>query len=149
MVIQSGCCLSTTPGNTHGGQQRHRHTRSRFDSPIGLFAPALSSGSALCSACISVSPLPNSLQTFTHSQLLLCCSLSLISQGSAPGCLQLLLAAYFARGPFSSCLISAATLLPGPLSTSLQGGVAPTSPLPPKPPGSRCLVRDSAASRPS
>lgn len=89
-------------------------THSRFDSPIALFIPALSSGSALRAPCISVSPLPNSLQTFTHSQLLLCCSLSLISQGSAPGCLQLLLAAYFARGLFPHVSSRLLPLLPGP-----------------------------------
>lgn len=105
------------------------NTHSRFDSPIALLIPALSSGSALRSPCISVSPLPNSLQTFTHSQLLLCCSLSLISQGSAPGCLQLLLAAYFARGLFPHVSSRLLRFSPAP-STSLQGGVAPTSPPP-------------------
>lgn len=118
------------------------NTHSRFDSPIALFIPALSSGSALRSPCISVSPLPNSLQTFTHSQLLLCCSLSLISQGSAPGCLQLLLAAYFARGLFPHVSSRLLRFSPAP-STSLQGGVAPTSPpttLPSFSPRFSCLL---------
>lgn len=135
-------CFSTTAGNIHGGQQWHEPPPSQFHSQIALFTPALSSGSALRSPCISVSRLSNSLQTFTHSQLLqllLCCSLSLISQGSAPGCLLLLLAAYFARGLFPYVSSGLLRLSPAP-STSLHAGV---------PPAPLSLVQDSVSSSPS
>lgn len=89
-----------------------------FTPSLPLFIPALSSGSALVSPCIFVSLLPNSLQTFTHSQLgelLLCCSLSLISLGSAPACLLLLLAAYFAPGLFPHVSSLLLCISPDPL----------------------------------
>lgn len=112
-------CHWTLPENIPWGEQWDTHTHTVWAQlPLAhhwyvpfLNLPALSSSSVLHSLlhlCLSLArlrlPLPPSRHTHTSSSS--SSFLSLISQGSTPACLPLLLTAYFAWGPFPSSHLS-------------------------------------------